>query len=51
MYHRKNVFDFSEIKFDRLVLFKKIIIIVHFNFDLVYRTIYFNYKLNFSIFS
>jgi hypothetical protein len=46
------MFDFSEIKFGQLVLFKKkIIIIVYFYYDIVYHTIYFNYKLKFSIFS
>jgi hypothetical protein len=43
-------FDFFEIKFDWLVLFKKFIIIFYFHYDLVYHTIYFNYKLKISIF-
>jgi hypothetical protein len=36
-------FDFFGMKFDRLVLFKKIIIIIYFHSDLVYHIIYFNY--------
>jgi hypothetical protein len=45
------LFDFSEIRFDWLILLKKFKILIYFHSDLVYHTIYFNYKLKFSIFS
>jgi hypothetical protein len=44
-------FDFFKIRFDLLILFKKIIIIIYVHYGLVYHTIYFNNKLKFSIFS
>jgi hypothetical protein len=38
-------------KFDRLVLLKKFIIIVHFYCDIVYHIIYFKYDFEFLFFS
>jgi hypothetical protein len=43
-------FDFSKSKFERLILFKKIIIIVYFHSGLFYHIIYYNYKLIFLYF-